>query len=562
MNQAFTRGARAQALRLWIVALALMAAREVQAFDVEMDNPDYKLRWDNTIKYSGAVRLKDRSPALSSTTFGPTGVVGPNNVNQDDGDNNFKKGKLVSNRVDLLSELDFSGPRFGARVSAAAWYDFVYNRSTDNTTTTSNHVPASEFPSETRKIMGRKVEVLDAFVYGNSEVGGKPVSVRLGRHTLLWGESLFFGSNGIAGGQAPLDLVKLLSVPNSQVKEVARPTGKLSGQVQLSENLALGAYIGYEWEKTRLIPVGSYLSVSDVLGPGGERLSLGPLGIAQREPDQEPRSRGQGGVQLRWRSTEIDTDFGLYAIRYNPTGPANILLTLAGAPFPPPGSLAGRSFRWLYHQGTSAYGASFAKSFNEWSLAGEASIRQNTPLASSPQNVIPAIGVGVGLNNTDNPGYAVGRTAHLQVSWIAALGPSFVSNEASFLGEIAWNTRLKVTKNENMLNPNADRSATGMRTVYSPTYRQAFPGVDLSPSIGIGYTSGRSSAVGPGFGVDKGGDMSLGLTAVYLTTWSASVNYVHYYGPEGPNLNNAGNPQFKQALKDRDFVSISLRTTF
>jgi len=540
-----------------VLALAAMAACSAQAFEIDTGNPELTLRWDNTVKYSAGFRLDDRSPGLSQTKFGPTGVVGPNNINQDDGNNNFDKG-LVSSRFDLFSEADLSWRNLGARLSAAAWYDVVYNRPTSNTTLTSNHSPASEFPDDTRQVMGRDAEVLDAFVYGRFDLGGQVLSARLGRHTLLWGESLFFGSNGIAGGQAPLDLVKLLSVPNAQFKEVARPIGKLSGTLQLSDAVTLGAYIGYEWEKTRLMPSGAYLSSSDALGPGAERINAGPTGTFLRQPDLEAKDTGQGGVQLRWNVAAIETDIGFYAIRYHATGPSNNWTTLSG--FPP--ALKADSYRWVYHEGITAFGASFAKSIDEWSLAGEVSYRWDTPLASSGQAIIPAIGVGVTYDNNDNPGYAVGETAHAQFSWLASLGPSFLSREASFIGEIAWNTRVKVTANEKMLNPNADKSATALRMVYAPSYRQALPGLDLTPSVGLGYAWGKSSAVGPAFGVDKGGDVNVGLSALYLGRWVATLNYVTYLGDEGPTLDNASNAQFKQALKDRDTLTLSLRTTF
>lgn len=546
-----------KSLRLTAIAGAALMAGPGWAVEIDTGNPELKIRWDNTFKYSLMGRVKERSPGLSQTAFGPTGVVGPNNVNQDDGDNNFNHG-VVSNRLDLLSELDLSMSNFGGRISAAAWYDEVYNKDTDNNSTTSNHTPASEFPAETRELMGRKAELLDAFVYSKFDLATRPASFRLGRHTLLWGESLFFGANGIAGGQAPLDLIKLLSVPNSQFKEIARPTGKLSGQVQLTDELTLGAYVGYEWEKTRLIPAGAYLSTSDAMGPGATRINAGPTGTFQRRDDLEPPDSGQGGLQLRWRADSLDTDFGFYAIRYHATTPSNIHNTLAGVP----PALSAQSYRWLYHEGVRAFGVSFAKTVGEWGLAGEASIRKNAPLASSGQSVIPAINVGTRFDNDENPGYAVGDTAHAQISWLASLGPSFISREASFVGEVAWNKRMEVTHNPQMLNPNADKSAVGLRMVYSPSYRQVLSGLDLIPSVGLGYTWGKSSAVGPGFGVDKGGDLNLGLSGVYLGAWTASLNYVQFLGPEGPTLDNTNNAQYKQALKDRNFVTFSLRTTF
>lgn len=533
------------------------AAQSASAFEIPTGNPDLQLRWDNTVKYSGAVRLDRQSPGLSRTEFGPTGIVGPNNINQDDGNNNFNRG-LVSNRLDLLTELDGSYKNLGFRISGAAWYDSVYNRTTDNQTHTSNHLRPGQFPEETRDVMGRKAELLDAFVHGQIPMGERTATLRAGRHTLLWGESLFFGANGIAGGMAPLDLVKLQSVPNSTFKENAMPTGKVSLQVPLSETLSVGAYVPYEWKKTRLMPVGAYLSSSDSLGPGAERINAGPAGTFVRQPDQEARDSGQYGLQLRWNAEQIDTQFGLYAIRYHATGPSNILTTLTGVP----PAVSASTYRWVYHEGIEAYGVSFAKSVNEWGLAGEVSMRRNAPLASAGQSVLPAIGVGLNYDNRDNPGYAVGETLHAQLSWIASLGPNLIAREASFVGEIAWNKRHKVTQNEHMLNPLADRSATAVRMVYSPTYRQAMPGVDLSPYVGLGYTWGKSSAVGPAFGVDKGGDLNLGLRAVYLGEWMASINWIRFLGPEGPTLDNSSNTQFRQALKDRNFLSVSLSKTF
>lgn len=536
-------------------ALAALAATPALAFEIDTGHPDLKLRWDNTVRYSAMARLDAPSPGLSRTVRGPGGVlIGDNNFNQDDGNNNFRRG-LVSSRLDLLSELDATYKSFGLRVSAAAWYDSVYNRSNHNTTTSSNSVPRNEFPVETREIMGREAELLDAFVFARIPVGERTATVRLGRHTLIWGESLFFGVNGIAGGMAPLDLVKLSSVPGSTFKENARPTGKLSASVPLSDNVSVGAYVPYRWEKSRLMPVGAYLSTSDTLGAGGGRIIAGP-NIFVREPDRDARDSGQWGMQLRWDVDPLETTFGFYALRYHALTPSNNWLTETAA---------GRaiSYQWVYHEGIEAYGVSASRSFGEWSIGSEVSWRRNSPLASVGQDRVVGTPIGANFTNTrDNPGYALGESLHAQVSWIASLGPSFISEEASFVGEIAWNRRMRVTQNAEMLNANATRAATALRVSYSPTYRQVLPGLDLSPSIGGSYTWGKSSAVGPAFGPDQGGDISLGLRAVYLGDWIATLNYTTYHGPEGPTLDPEPKAQFKQALKDRRFVSFSLSTAF
>ncbi|WCN13500.1 DUF1302 family protein [Marinomonas mediterranea] len=525
--------------RLTSVAVAIIASTSTAyGFNIDTGNSDFRLSLNNSVKYSTAFRLEDASPGLTS------------DPNQDDGNNNFDKG-LVSNRLDLFSEIDASYKDIGFRISGAAWYDDVYNGSTDNTTSTSNHSPASEFSDNTTEIMGNDAELLDAFVYGYFPVmNGMEGTVRLGRHSLLWGESLFFGANGIAGGQAPNDVVKLLSVPNSTFKEVVRPTGKLSVDIPVSDEVTIGAYYGYEWEASRIPPAGAYLSSGDAIGSSS---LLGPFNTTiTKISDEEASDTGQYGLQVRWTDDDLDADFGLYAIRYNAYGASNLYTYLDSTTHLP------TQYKFAYAEGIEAYGASMAKSVGVWSLASEISYRKNAPLESNGAVITSG---GTQYDNNDNPGYAVGETAHAQISWLAGFGPTFISDEASFAGEIAWNTRVKTTKNESFLNENADRSAVGVRMTYSPTYRQAFDGVDLTPSVGIGHTWGKSSAVSA-FGVDGGGDVNIGVKAVYLDRWNMSLSYTKFLGEEGNYLDSSNHTQYKQSLKDRDFLAASINTTF
>ena len=180
----------------WAAAsVAALVATAAPAAEIDTGREDLKIRWDNTVKYSAAQRLKDPSPALLG------------NPNNDDGNRNFGKG-LVSSRLDLLSELDVVYQRsMGLRVSAAGWYDSVYRRANDNpgfaggAFPNQTSVPYNRFPADTRRVHGSDAEMLDAFVFGRFDLAGKTTTVRAGRHSLLWGESLFFGANAIAGGR-------------------------------------------------------------------------------------------------------------------------------------------------------------------------------------------------------------------------------------------------------------------------------------------------------------------------------------------------------------------------
>ncbi|MCD2344972.1 DUF1302 domain-containing protein [Ideonella azotifigens] len=531
-----------------IVIACAAAASGVHAFSFDTGSPDVKLRWDNTFKYSAATRLKERSNVIMEDAGG------------DDGDRNFARG-LISNRLDIFSELDASYKNVGVRLSGAAWYDTVYNSKNDNNSpATSNNVsvPYNEFTRETRNRMGRKGELLDAFGFVNGSVADMKGTLRLGRHSLVFGESLFFGQNGIANAQGPLDLVKLVSVPSSQFKEVLRPVNQVSGQLQISPVLSIGAYYQFEWKESILPPAGSYLSTLDFVGEGGERLGPWPRGA-----DIKPRNSGQGGIQLRYRASSIDTEFGLYAVRYHDKTPQIYLTTDFTTP-QIPGLGTPHNFVNVYPEGIQTYGASASTVLGELNLAGEVSVRNNAPLVGDAA----LVQYNAGADNVHNPAYPVGKTAHAQVSGIYSMGPGTLWQGAFLLAEVAWNRTLSITRNSGALDPNTTRDALALRILFTPSYYQVLPGLDLSLPIGLGYNpKGRSSAVfGFNGGVEHGGDISIGLTGEYESVWTFGINYVKYLGKEStylspPNSNSAV-LSYGQSLKDRDFLSLNIKRTF
>src|SRR5690554_6819261 len=95
------------------LALAVLAATGgASAMQIDVGNPDIRLRWDNTVRYNLGIRAEDQDSAIM------------NNPNFDESDGKFDKGDIVTNRLDLLTEIDLAYKwHFGARVSAAAWYD-------------------------------------------------------------------------------------------------------------------------------------------------------------------------------------------------------------------------------------------------------------------------------------------------------------------------------------------------------------------------------------------------------------------------------------------------------
>lgn len=535
----FMRAALATAI---CAALPLSSASAMQ-FD--LGDSQWRARWDNTLKYSLAYRLQGQDSAITDS---PTaGGLYPNIQSQ--GDNNFDRG-LVSNRLDVFSEFDLSTRDYGLRVSGAAWYDDIYNQDTDSDL-------QKDFLSETRKLHGRDAEILDAFVFVRGAIGDSSQgTLRLGRHSLIYGESLFYGGNGIANAQGPIDVVKLLSVPGTQFKEILRPVNQLSGQLQINPQLSVGGYYQFDWERSKVPGAGSYLSDIDAIGEGSGSLMDITGGLTVHASDIEAKDSGQGGLQLRYRPEGTELELGFYAAKYHDKAPSGLYgyVNTAG----PSPILA--SYRQVFAEDIKTVGASFSTASGPFNFAGEASLRWDAPLVSNLQVVAP----GMVADNSDDALYAKGKTAHINLSTIYLLSPNELWDGGSVIAELAWNRTLSVTDNRAALDSNTTRDATALRILAEPAYFQVADGLDLSVPIGLGVVlDGRSSAVSKaGFGNTHAGDWSVGLKATYLQRWDFGVSYVNFFGKKGAGLREDGNFSYAQSLADRDFVSVYVKTTF
>jgi hypothetical protein len=493
------------------------------------------LRWDNTLRASSAWRVEPRSGSLLP-------------LNGDDGNRNFDRG-FVSARVDLLSEADLTYRDLGVRVSAAGWYDLVYNLHNDNdspATVNSRSVPFDHFTTATRNLHGRKLDLLDAFAFVRTQLAGMPVTARAGRHTLLWGESLLMPDNGIAYAQAPIDAIKALTLPGAQAKEVFLPVTQLSAQVQPSAKLSLAAYYQLEWRRSRLPAAGSYFSSADVLDAGGERLfPMAPPAAFFRGHDLTGHRLGQWGASGRYRLQALDVELGLYFARFHEKLPMLYLRPGVGAD-PTRGQIG--DYLLVFQEDISLVGASFSTTIGEAAVAGEVHTRLGTPLASTAQ-VVP---MGAEPDNDEHPLYAVGNTLHAQVSTTWPLPRVSLWGGATLLAEVGWQHRLATTKNPGARDPNRGRDAVGLRTVFTPTYYQLAPNLDFSIPLTLAFNPyGKGPLAAFNGGTHRGGVASVGLSAEYRKVWLAVLQYSIFFGRSD-----------YQMRADRDFVALSLQRTF
>jgi hypothetical protein len=511
------------------LALAALAARaeplgQWNGFDIS---------WDTTIRVSLGLRTEPADDSLLAR------------INADDGDRAFTQGP-DSERIDVITELTGQRGALGFDLSAQGWYDAAYNTDSANTSpATFNPITSSNrgFPADVRDLMGRDVELLNANLRDTIEVADLPVTVSIGRQTLLWGESLLFPENGIAAAQAPVDDIKAAGEPLAQARELFLPVAQIVVRLGLGGGLSLEAYDQFEWRRDRLPAVGSYFSTTDILDAGGQRiLAADGVPTLYREGDETPHGIGQFGAALRQSGGDID--WGLYALRADARLPT--LVTIPDY----------RSYRLDFARDSQLYGASVSTYLGDANIAGEISLQHDVPLDAIDAGGV-AGGGGVtpylaGLLHSVRTGPAAlvppisrGTTVNAQASINTQLPPGRFADGATLQAEIAGNTLT-----QGVLPAGRTRFAAAFRAVLTPQYFHVLPGLDLACPMGVGIGLTGFSAVDSSQNAGAG-FVSLGVTATYHVVWQGALNFTHYVGGAGA-----------QPLADRDFAVLSVTRSF
>lgn len=543
------------------------------AVEIKTGVDKLSVRLDNTVKASAAFRVEGKDDRILS------------DPNKDDGDRNFDQG-LVSTRLDILSELDFIYDRsYGVRLSAAAWYDPQHIGGNDHDSPRTANQRSSDFDrftDGTEEIHGLNAELLDAFAFANFEKLGVPVTVRVGRHTIYWGESVLLAGavNGVAMGQSPIDAAKGSQVPGAEAKELFRPVGQVSADFRPTPNLTLAGFFGFEWEKWRLSSAGSYLGNSDVLGKGGEAFIAGfdpGLGVLRidREDDLEADDLGQWGVSVRYYVKTVDATFGAYFLNYHEKLPAVAttpgILPVAPADCPAVGGTVDATFgcinpavidlasgkvgelRFVYPEDTRVAAVSAATEVAGISVSSELGYRWNQPMAIKDGFVTLLPGQSVSGAAAMAPR---GQSLHLTANAIGILSGNAIWDTASWLVEGSWNHLVKVTQaRENFDDANRDRDAFVVGFGFKPTWLRVFPQIDLSLNISGGWSVVGDSALGTTYGSDGTGSYRIALEADIRQRTRIELAYVDFFGdPSDGGVNGD--------LNDRGFITLSVKTSF
>ena len=524
------------------------------AFEIPTGNEDFKVNWDNSIRYNLGLRVGKADPAITS------------NPDLDDGDNNFKRG-IVTSRLDILSEFDVSyQKKYGFRFSGAGWYDPAYESGLSRNATSNardsngNAIAINDYTK--RYYLGPSGELLDAFAFGKLDIAEIPFQFKIGRNTQFWGEGLGFNAalNGISYAQMPIDVAKAYAVPNTGAKELFRPLNNISITAQPTSTLTIMGQYFLEWEPNRYPEAGSYMAPYDYLFNGGIG-SQQAFGLT-RGNDIRPKDVGDWGIGLRWSPEALNgTTFGLYYRKFSDKMPQAHV------------DIDNGQLRFAYADNIDLYGISFAQQILGVSVGAELSYRRNMPLLSSavPVSNDPSTGFGAAPTG-GNTSTARGDTMHALVNFLGLINRTPVFDSAQWIVEFNWGNYLKVTNDPygTFMGYNSytdiNRATKDFVTVdlnFAPTWFQVFPGADLT--LPLYYGRGLRGNSPTNIMQKDAGSWSAGLSIDYLARHKFDLLYVDYFGKNridpasGMVAVNNGDPAL---LKDRGTVSLTYRYTF
>lgn len=464
------------------VAIALTTgSTSVMAF--EFKSGEMSGSFDTTVSLGALWRTDSREKSLISIANGGTS----RDPNSDDGNLKYDRNELVSTTLKATHDLELKYHNFGAFVRGSYFYDPTI-RSKDSLT------------SKARDVLGSDAEILDAYVRGTFDIGGRNLNLRLGKQVVSWGESTFI-QNGI-NVLNPVN-VSRLRAPGSELKEGFIPTMMAYASQELTDNLSVEVALLTEWKETKIDPAGSFFSTNDFVSEGGNRAYTGfgrrndvngvagMFGLnanaavwAPRSKDRDASDDGQYGIAFRYFAPELNnTEFGFFHANYHSRTPFvsgyRGGVTVAASPVPgctvldvPTAGVAGVAAGCAVAAGRAGtYFVEYPEDIKLWgvsfnttgpagiALQGEYSYRPNQPIQlPSADLLLAAVGLGNQLTST-NPlaaagvaygteisGYRRVKMHQVQMTGTKAFGPTFGAEQLVVVGEVGY-TRLELPSN-------------------------------------------------------------------------------------------------------------------
>lgn len=434
----------------------IAAAPAVQAFEFELGG--LPVRLDNLVTAGASMRMEGRDNALvgksnlnpglcvsrgpdlptgEATFLGDTCTTsnatanqrfvdapGSYNPNGDNGNLSFDRYDVVHAAAKLTTDLTVSVEEFNFFARTLYFFDGRYTSHDEIHPDTTMQPARTPFSAKGEDRIGSSFQFLDYFVSRQFTALNRDFSIKLGNQVINWGESSFLLLNSMNSINPPDQ--SRLRIPGFDIKELSQPVGMLSLNGQITDIVGFEAFYQYDWKPILVDPVGSFFSVSDTLGDGGEYAMLsfakapedpneiyrpnrnpqdtiGLLGSTSdrtlrrdfnEEHQRAPDNDGQFGLALRSYLEDFNdgTELAFYYSNYHSRIPVVSAIAadatcITSAALIGCGALGGEpvpvgSARLLveYPENVHLYGVSFNTNVGDWALSGEYAYRDNLPI--------------------------------------------------------------------------------------------------------------------------------------------------------------------------------------
>jgi hypothetical protein len=523
----------------------LIGASPAHAFDVPTGNADWSVRFDNTITYDLGMRAEGIDPKIG------------NSPALQAGDYKFASaGDIVTNRLEDLIEFDVAYQQAdGIRLSALAWRDFAYDNAAASNPgnfapglpySALSAYPGGHYSNYTDRYYIQSAQLQDAFAFANFDLSGHNTAVKVGRLVEYWGNSVFFGSQGIDYGQNASNNIKLASQPGTPTKELAIPRTQAFMQIQALPELAFSAQYFGEFYHDQEPEGGTYLEGADFLFNGPQSLLGTP-----RSPDTHAGAfHANYGLKAAWTPDWLRGTVAAYYRHFDDPTPV-VLGRYAGA--------APSSYYLYYPTNNQLYGVSLDKQIGDYSYGFEVSYRHNTALGT----------------NALSPTPAMGDTVNVIANVLAGLTPTPVYDTGTLIAEIALTHKISVTENKasydfctSSTSPTSNCATTNYLVAagqFDPTWPQLLPGLDVDAPFFIGYgIAGNSPSNGAGIGQ---GQLSYtaGIHGLFRQIYNITLQYNGYSDQHGGLSTTPAGAQYytnAAASADKNWVSLTVSATF
>ena len=390
------------------LALAVALATSTLASPVlaaKFDLGPFEATFTSRLSIGASWRTED--PSYRVVTPGNTEGRGQaSSSTVDDGNLNYEKGDMYSLLFRGLHDLDLNAGNWGVFTRVKYWYDHEQaNGKVPHGHAATDYAVNQELDMSEFEDLAQDsgFEFLDYYIYGEFDIGEKPLELRAGNMVLNWGENLFI-QNGV-NVVAPFD-VTALRRPGTEIREALLPVGMVYGNFGVTYNLSVEAFYQYDWQRTILDECGTYWSAADPYGGGCNYLTVsagapdstqvGTIFQLDRAPDVEASDSGQWGISARYFAEALNaTEFGFYYMNVHNRTPIFSAINTPdqlGQPVLNPAVKPNYFFEFV--EDIEVFGVSFTTNVGEWAWSGEASYRPDFPLQINTTELLQALALG------------------------------------------------------------------------------------------------------------------------------------------------------------------------